>query len=1394
MDQGWQPRTPHSSVGLPRVQDRARAGHPPGVNFKNSKSAHRTPGVDVSPHRIGGLVSRGEQPRCNPPAATSSAAGRGARAGSSGSIDLDFNTAAHRQGEAVAASVRGSPLRRPSPPVAIAPHAHLVGPPPPPPFPTSFSRGHSVHVADATCGVGYPGSASPRHTSVGPSTPPQANHAQSVSRVVDPLPPSLQEFSSDSESEGGSIPDPDGQSDLLSSGSESESENTQQQGSEGPPRVKPRREPVLPSDPSDPCAGPDPLSESAREKLERFFGSVGSVEGEHIRPTEPEWLPSRSVKEWAELIWHSVPQALRWWVESVEGYSPLDEGSKCLPLLRALVKDKSDELRFEYIRLLFISQKCPQEHRGFVESREAVFAAFPAATFGRSEYKWDDDTTPIEKVLSVVDCFVTLCEADPVPHMLDWSPITRVVQPTGFKAGGVHEPDVVERWEEMPGCAKRVLSWIKNKVFIKPVKKVRKIRKKNARCLRKEDGNDLFDEEKFQFVDGKVKEDRKAGVVVRLGPDNPPQATCPLNAVPKPGGGKEKYRVIGNMRQLNKYFPGWKMKFEDLRHFCSIFAADHFVFNLDLKAAYHTVLANPWLARLFGFHWDGSYWHWTCLPFGFRLSPFVFCRVVKQVVKLWRRAGLSVLSYVDDQAGGAPGFVAAVRARNRMLRDNTWYGFTMAHKSVPLPMQRSLFLGMYQHLACPVPKFHVPTHKVEALRALAEESVQSLAAQASWQEVSSGTRRIGEICCGDCRVSLAHWVQFPTSTWILAVDVLPDDDSQEGFWSGIPAAARPYITYVKLDVRELTLDRLRLEVKQAWGCGLSGVAHLHWSHMCDTLSRASQRGATEGLHRYPNWAPKSELAKNHDERFHFFLQVLREFVHHAPLACVSLEQPHSEAFLSFADLHELSREPGWRLVVQADHCSMANHLDIEAGLVFPKKPTTWLLYGVPSEVEFPVCNKSCPFRIHPDSKLHKKVVCYNKRMHQDQSVVATTREKSHIPYGASFRIYEQHLVWMRSAVATRLAASANLLPMRKVAKIVGRLVSMGFAIAPSRLMCRDLVRTLYSNEQVDWDAWVLTEPAAVAELIWIVKHLAEWNARGIPIWKQERIVDLVLTQDASPVGVGFRVESGVAGRALEGHVPFSWQEAGLAHVHREMLGLVVAVKVALPLLEDRAIQIRVDSMSTVKYVRDRGGQSEVMNFLTKIVWGLFISHRVSLVKVCHIAGVEMVANGVDGLSRPTPPKVLSELDRAEWQLTPDSWQWVVTQLRARGIELSCDRFASRANRLCSRFCSLQVEPGALSPPDCFTHDWATERGWNWAFPPLRDISRVLGLVSQQRARAVLLVPDWRMHWHTRAVELATAVIPFQGDGPFFRRLRDGEWQEVERFVFRPKLLVVDASR
>ena len=88
---------------------------------------------------------------------------------------------------------------------------------------------------------------------------------------------------------------------------------------------------------------------------------------------------------------------------------------------------------------------------------------------------------------------------------------------------------------------------------------------------------------------------------------------------------------------------------------------------------------------------------------------------------------------------------------------------------------------------------------------------------------------------------------------------------------------------------------------------------------------------------------------------------------------------------------------------------------------------------------------------------------------------------------------------------------------------------MSLAVPPSQLMCRDLQRALYSNEVLDWDAWVRANPGSIDELLWIVRQLAEWNSHGIPIWKANSVVDVTVTRDSSPVGVGFRVEAAPTG-------------------------------------------------------------------------------------------------------------------------------------------------------------------------------------------------------------------------------------------------------------------------
>ena len=111
--------------------------------------------------------------------------------------------------------------------------------------------------------------------------------------------------------------------------------------------------------------------------------------------------------------------------------------------------------------------------------------------------------------------------------------------------------------------------------------------------------------------------------------------------------------------------------------------------------------------------------------------------------------------------------------------------------------------------------------------------------------------------------------------------------------------------------------------------------------------------------------------------------------------------------------------------------------------------------------------------------------------------------------------------------------------------------------------------------------------------------------------------------------------------------------------------------------------------------------------------------RVSIADV-HIAGVEMVACGVDVLSRPPTPGALSEAIRAEWQVLPWLWEHVNATLAARipDFAFTCDRFASRANALLPRLCSLRRELGALMPPNAFAHGWVGLAGEiNWASRP-----------------------------------------------------------------------------
>ena len=127
----------------------------------------------------------------------------------------------------------------------------------------------------------------------------------------------------------------------------------------------------------------------------------------------------------------------------------------CLLLLWALVWETPDDKQFDHICCLFISRGCLKEHLSLLTLPQTVFDAFPSATFGWAEYRWDDATDPIERVLSVMDCFVTLMEPALIPSVLAWDPITHVKKPVNWQAGSIHH--AAHQWEDLPGCSKWVL-------------------------------------------------------------------------------------------------------------------------------------------------------------------------------------------------------------------------------------------------------------------------------------------------------------------------------------------------------------------------------------------------------------------------------------------------------------------------------------------------------------------------------------------------------------------------------------------------------------------------------------------------------------------------------------------------------------------------------------------------------------------------------------------------------------------------------------------------------------------------------------------------------------------------------------------------------------------------
>ena len=153
----------------------------------------------------------------------------------------------------------------------------------------------------------------------------------------------------------------------------------------------------------------------------------------------------------------------------------------------------------------------------------------------------------------------------------------------------------------------------------------------------------------------------------------------------------------------------------------------------------------------------------------------------------------------------------------------------------------------------------------------------------------------------------------------------------------------------------------------------------------------------------------------------------------------------------------------------------------------------------------------------------------------------------------------------------------------------------------------------------------------------------------------------------------------------------------------------------------------MDNTTAVACVNKMGtSHSKHCNMITKQIWDFCIEKGVWL-SAAHVPGRENVDADLE--SR----KINYD---TEWKLNTELLQQAFHIL---GANPDLDLFASRINTQLSSYVSFKPDPGAKAV-DAFTLNWHDTRFY--AFPPFCVIPKVLQKICRDRAKGVVVVPDW----------------------------------------------------
>jgi len=224
-----------------------------------------------------------------------------------------------------------------------------------------------------------------------------------------------------------------------------------------------------------------------------------------------------------------------------------------------------------------------------------------------------------------------------------------------------------------------------------------------------------------QFVSARVLEYVESGVVVPMEVSGL-KVAMGLKVVKSGAIGKP--RLIYTACYLNRYLFAPKFKYETLAVVEELLEQGWVMGKIDVASGYHAIKIHPTFQPYLGFQWKGQFFMFTVLPFGIKPAPWVYTRIMKDVIRCWRVKNTPLMQYIDDTWWAANSkqvwFEQAVLILSTLIQVGFWIGWK---KCVLLPVilvEQVGFVIDSEHMV-----FSLPPRRVNFLCQLISEVVDS---------------------------------------------------------------------------------------------------------------------------------------------------------------------------------------------------------------------------------------------------------------------------------------------------------------------------------------------------------------------------------------------------------------------------------------------------------------------------------------------------------------------------------------------------------------------------------------------------------------------------------------------------------------------------------------------